>query len=125
MAILYSEGVAKGRISVNQFVALTSTNHAKMYGLYPQKGSIAVGCDADIVIWDPKRRQTIRQEILHHGSDYTPWEGFVVTGWPVATLVRGTRAFAEETVFGRPGQGKFLKRQLSSFAVPRGTGLAS
>uniref|UniRef100_UPI0013D388A7 amidohydrolase family protein n=1 Tax=Klebsiella pneumoniae TaxID=573 RepID=UPI0013D388A7 len=74
MPILWSEGVAKGRISANEFVALTSTNHAKMYGLYPRKGTIAVGADADIVLWDANRKETLRQEILHHGSDYTPWE---------------------------------------------------
>jgi hypothetical protein len=60
---------------------LTSTNHAKMYGLYPQKGSIGPGFDADIVLWEPKRKETISQAILHHGSDYTPYEGLRVTGW--------------------------------------------
>ena len=89
LPILFSEGVVKGRITLEQFVALTSTNHAKMYGLYPKKGSIAVGSDADLVIWDPKRKETIRQEILHHGADYTPWEGFEVTGWPLKTILRG------------------------------------
>jgi len=68
LPILFSEGVVKGRITLEQFVALTSTNHAKMYGLYPKKGSIAVGADADLVIWDPKRKETIRQEILHHSA---------------------------------------------------------
>ena len=70
-------------------MALTSTNHAKMYGLYPQKGSIVVGADADIALWDPKRQDTLTQDLLHHGSDYTPYEGFEVTGWPVKTLLRG------------------------------------
>ena len=70
-------------------MALTATNHAKMYGLHPKKGTIAVGADADIAIWDPDRKVTIRQEILHHGSDYTPYEGIEVTGWPVTTIVRG------------------------------------
>src|ERR1700719_168034 len=70
LPILWSKGVAEGRISANEFVALTSTNHAKMYGLYPHKGSIAVGFDADLVLWDAKRKQTIRQELMHHGADY-------------------------------------------------------
>ena len=85
---MFSEGVSAGRISLNRFVELTSTNHAKIYGLYPRKGSIGIGFDADITLWDAHRRETIRQENLHHGSDYTPWEGFEVTGWPVMTIAR-------------------------------------
>jgi dihydropyrimidinase len=120
LPILFSEGVVKGRITLEQFVALTSTNHAKMYGLYPKKGSIAVGADADLVIWDPKRKETIRQEILHHGADYTPWEGFEVTGWPLKTILRGRLVFDQGEVLGRPGDGQFLNRALSPYAVPRG-----
>lgn len=119
LPILFSEGVVKGRITLEQFVALTSTNHAKMYGLYPQKGSIAVGADADIVIWDPKRKETIRQDILHHGADYTPWEGFEVVGWPVKTILKGRVAYAEGRVLGAPGDGKFLNRRLSPYAFGR------
>ncbi len=119
LPILFSEGVVKGRITLEQFVALTSTNHAKMYGLYPRKGSIAVGADADLVLWDPKRRETIRQAILHHGSDYTPWEGFEVVGWPVKTILKGRLAFDQGRVTGAPGDGKFLSRQLSPYALPR------
>ena len=118
MPILFSEGVVKGRITLNQFVALTSTNHAKMYGLYPKKGSIAVGCDADIVLWDANRKVTISQELLHHGSDYTPWEGYEVTGWPVATFVRGKLVCRDGEILGTPGEGQFLKRGLSPYAVP-------
>jgi dihydropyrimidinase len=76
LPIFFSEGVSKGRISLQKFVELTSTNHARIYGLYPRKGSIGVGFDADIVLWDPKLKKAIRQSDLHHGSDYTPWEGF-------------------------------------------------
>ncbi|MEO0957640.1 MAG: dihydropyrimidinase [Pseudomonadota bacterium] len=89
LPILFSEGVSRGRIGLNDFARLTATNHAKIYGLYPRKGTIAVGSDADIVLWDPERRETIRQEALHHGADYTPYEGFEVTGWPVMTMLRG------------------------------------
>src|SRR4029077_20305148 len=71
LPILFSEGVKKGRISLNEFVALTPTHHAKSYGLYPAKGTIAVGTDADIAIGDPNRKVTISQKLLHHGSDYT------------------------------------------------------
>jgi dihydropyrimidinase len=120
LPILFSEGVVKGRITLEQFVSLTSTNHAKMYGLYPKKGSIAVGADADLVVWDPKRKETIRQAILHHGSDYTPWEGFEVTGWPAKTILRGTLVYDGGKIIGRPGDGHFLNRALSPYAVPRG-----
>jgi dihydropyrimidinase len=119
LPILFSEGVVKGRISLEQFVALTSTNHAKMYGLYPQKGSIAVGADADLVLWDPNRKETIRQAILHHGTDYTPWEGYEVVGWPVRTIMKGRLAYDDGRIVGAPGDGRFLSRQLSPFALPR------
>ena len=118
LPILYSKGVVEGRISLNEFVALTSTNHAKMYGLYPRKGSIAPGFDADLVLWDPNRKETIRQELMHHGADYTPYEGMAVTGWPVATYLRGMLVAEEGRIVGEPGDGGFLKRGLSPYAVP-------
>jgi dihydropyrimidinase len=105
--------VNEGRISVCDFVALTSTNHAKMYGLYPQKGSIAPGFDADIVLWDPNRKETISQSLLHHGSDYTPYEGQKVTGWPVATILHGKVMVENGRIVGEPGDGRLLKRGLS------------
>ncbi|MBL8567690.1 MAG: dihydropyrimidinase [Phreatobacter sp.] len=120
MPILWSEGVSKGRISANEFVALTSTNHAKMYGLYPKKGTIAVGTDADIVLWDPNRKETIRQEILHHGSDYTPWEGFAVTGWPVMTIAKGRTVVEDGKIVGKPGDGGYIARDKSPYALPAG-----
>lgn len=120
MPVLWSEGVAKGRISMNEFVALTSTNHAKLYGLYPKKGTIAVGTDADIVLWDPNRKETIRQEILHHGSDYTPWEGFAVTGWPVMTIAKGKTVVEDGKVVGAMGAGTFIARDKSPYALPAG-----
>lgn len=86
---LFSEGVKKGRIDLNAFVALAGTNHAKMFGLYPRKGTIAVGSAADIAIWDPDRRLTISQATMHGGSDYTPYEGLDVEGWPITTILRG------------------------------------
>ncbi|NVP58618.1 dihydropyrimidinase [Rhizobium rhizolycopersici] len=114
LAILFSEGVSKGRISLEKFVALTATNHARTYGLYPRKGTIAVGSDADLVLWDPNRKETIRQETLHHGSDYTPWEGFEVTGWPIATMLRGSVVMENGQVLNRPGNGHYLTRYTSS-----------
>ena len=117
LPILFSEGVSKGRISLNRFVELASTNHAKIYGLYPRKGSIAVGFDADIALWDPNRRETIRQEILHHGPDYTPWEGFQVTGWPVMTIARGEVVAEEGRIVGHKGRGEILEREISPYAA--------
>jgi len=110
LPILFSEGVSKGRISLQRFVALSSTNHARIYGL-EGKGSIAVGFDADIALWDSNRRETIRQEILHHGADYTPWEGFEVVGWPVKTLLRGEVVYADGQVSGAPGRGRVVDRR--------------
>ena len=117
LPILFSEGVVKGRIDLNRFVALSATNHAKTYGLYPRKGTIAVGSDADIAIWDPAREVTISQDILHHGPDYTPYEGFRVTGWPVTTLVHGEVVVADGTLVGRKGAGQHLARDPSQFAT--------
>ena len=119
-AVVFGKAFYEGRITLNEFVALTSTNHARMYGLYPKKGSIAPGFDADIVLWDPNRKETIRQELMHHGADYTPYEGIAVTGWPVATFLRGKLVAEEGKILGEPGDGAFLKRDLSPFAVPTG-----
>jgi dihydropyrimidinase len=110
LPILFSEGVKKGRISLNEFVALTATNQAKTYGLYPAKGTIAVGSDADIAIWDPDRKVIIRQELLHHGSDYTPYEGFEVTGWPISTMVRGRFVVRDGELVGKRGEGAYISR---------------
>src|SRR4029077_2226149 len=114
-------GVVKGRITLNQFVALTATNHAKMYGLHPKKGTMAVGADADIAIWDPNRKVTIRQEILHHGSDYTPYEGLEVTGWPGTTILRGKTLVRGGGLFGGPRAGHSVPRERSPYAAPAGT----
>lgn len=121
LQILYQKGVVEGRITINEFVALTSTNHAKLYGLYPKKGSIAPGFDADIVLWDPNRKETISQSLMHHGADYTPYEGMEVTGWPVMTVLRGKVVMEDGRIVGEPGDGGFLKRSLSPYAVPAGT----
>ncbi len=119
LPLLFSEGVLKGRIDLHQFVALTSANPARMYGLYPRKGTIAIGSDADIVIWDDKREVTIRNSELHHAVDYTPYEGMKITGWPSVTLSRGKTVWADGQFRGRPGYGEFLRCALPAPARPR------
>lgn len=84
-----SEGVAKGRIDPCEFARLTASNPARLFGLYPRKGTIAPGADADLVMWDATKRVTITNTLLQHVIDYTPYEGLQVTGWPVATIRRG------------------------------------
>ena len=101
-------------------MALTATNHAKTYGLYPKKGTIAVGSDADIAIWDPEREVTISQSLLHGGSDYTPYEGIEVTGWPVSTMVRGKFVVRDGALVGKPGDGAYVSREKSPLAKPMG-----
>lgn len=119
LPLLFSEGVGKGRIDLNTFVALTATNPAKLYGLYPRKGTIAIGSDADIVIWDPKREVTITNEILHHNVDYTPYEGMHLLGWPDITLSRGEVVWNQGEVLASKGRGQFLPCNLSTFARPK------
>ena len=111
MPLLFSEGVGKGRLSLNEFVALTATNAAKIYGLHPRKGTIAVGSDADIAIWDPNWKRTITRSILHDNMDYTPYEGMEVTGWPKTVINRGRVVVEDETLLVARGSGEFLERQ--------------
>ncbi len=114
LAILFSEGVVKGRIDLQRFVALTATNNAKLYGLYPRKGTIAVGSDADIAIWDPEKRVTIRNENLHHNVDYTPFEGLQVQGWPETVISRGDVIVDAGQMQAKRGRGRFLEQGTSS-----------
>jgi dihydropyrimidinase len=111
LPMLYSEGVGKGRLSLNRFVEVISTNPAKLFGLYPQKGTIAVGSDADIVIFDPKKEVTIRHRDMHSRSDYELYEGFQVAGWPVMTLSRGEVIVDNGKALGQAGRGQLLKRK--------------
>ncbi|MDR3470712.1 MAG: dihydropyrimidinase [Devosia sp.] len=114
LPILFSEGVVKGRIDLPRFVALTATNNAKLYGLYPRKGTIAVGCDADIVLWDPEKRVTITNQLLHHNVDYTPFEGMEVQGWPETVISRGEVIVDRGKLKASPGRGRFLTQETSS-----------
>ena len=122
LPLLFSEGVGKGRISLNKFVELTSTNPAKLYGLHPRKGTIAIGADADIAVWDPERSVTISNALLHHAVDYTPYEGIRVRGWPVLTLSRGDVVWDGERLHGKPGRGRFLACGLPEMARPKARG---
>jgi dihydropyrimidinase len=115
LPILFSEGVVKGRISLNQFVALSSTNHAKAYGLHPKKGSLAIGADADVAIWDPKKKTKLTTSVLRDDCDYTPYEGRDVTGWPVTTLLRGRFVMRDGELVGSKSDGAYVPRQRSPF----------
>ena len=108
LPLLFSGGVMDGRIDIHQFVALTATNPAKMYGLYPRKGSIVVGGDADIVLWDTRREVVLDNAMLHHDVDYTPYQGVTVRGWPVLTLARGKVVCRDRSFVGSAGAGQFL-----------------
>ena len=119
LPLLFSEGVLGGRLTIQQFVALTSTNPAKLYGLYPRKGTIAIGADADLVIWDTSKRQPIRNEMLHHEVDYTPYEGIEVGAWPATTVCRGKVVWDGVSFTGRAGDGQFLACGLPEPAKPR------
>jgi dihydropyrimidinase len=108
MPLLMSEGVGKGRIDLQQFVALTATNAARIYGLYPRKGSIAIGADADLVLWDMEREWVVRHGLLHDNCDYTPYEGMALKGFPVRTISRGETVWQDGEVKGEAGRGRYL-----------------
>ena len=118
MSLIYSGGVASGRFSANRFVELVATMPAKLFGLYPRKGTIAVGSDADLVIFDPKRKHTISAKTHHMRVDYSMFEGIQVTGMPDVVLSRGKVVVDGEQFLGRKGQGEFLRR--STYAEVHG-----
>jgi dihydropyrimidinase len=108
--LIYSGGVGTGRISVNKFVELCCTNPAKLFGMYPRKGAIAPGSDADLVIFDPKKEVTLSYKNLHQRTDYTPYEGMTVKGYPIKTIVNGELLIDNGDLVGKKGKGKFIKR---------------
>ncbi|MBV8111562.1 MAG: amidohydrolase family protein, partial [Hyphomicrobiales bacterium] len=103
-----------------KFVALSATNAAKLYGLYPRKGTIAVGSDADLAIWDADKEVTITQSKIHDAMDYTPYEGMTIRGWPITTLVRGEVVAEGGEFVGAAGKGCFLKCDISPATAPLG-----
>ena len=110
LPLLFSEGLLKGRITPEQFVQLTATNHARMYGLEHDKGDIAIGLDADIVLWDPQVSRTVTWQDLHDQVGYTPYEGSVIQGWPVTVLSRGRVVVDGGRLLAERGQGQYVAR---------------
>jgi dihydropyrimidinase len=112
LPLIYSEGVSKKRISLRRFTELCCSTPAKLFGLYPQKGVIKEGSDADLVIIDPRKRVTLRQDKLHANVDYSAYEGMELTGYPVCTVSRGEVIIKDDAASIRPGRGKFVKRKM-------------
>ena len=108
--MLHHFGVRTGRITLNRLVELTSTNVAKLFGLYPRKGTIAPGSDADIVVWDPEKKVTISAQTHHSKVNYNLFEGTEVQGAPEVVLVRGQVIVENDELVAEPGAGQFIKR---------------
>lgn len=117
MPMLFSEGVRTGRISLERFVELTSTNAARLFGLYPQKGTIAVGADADLVVWDADASRTVDGSTMYSRAGYSVYDGWNVTGWPVYTVSRGEIVCEQGRVDAERGRGRWLRR-LAGAATP-------
>jgi dihydropyrimidinase len=113
--VLWTLGVREGRISENQFVAVLSTNQARIYGMYPRKGALVPGADADIVLWDPELSITATAENRHGNVDYTPYEGRALYGGPASVYVRGSLIYKDGEIVGEHGSGEFIER---SFVPP-------
>ena len=111
LPLLFSEGVAKGRITLQDFVALSAGNAARMFGMDHRKGAIAPGYDADIAIWDPDATRTVSADALHDNMDYSPFEGWQITGWPETVINRGQIVIEQGTLKGAPGDGTFIPRR--------------
>jgi dihydropyrimidinase len=114
MPVLWTKGVNTGRLTPNEFVAVTSTNIAKILGLYPKKGAVLVGADADLVVWDPKRKKTLSAKAQQSGIDYNVFEGIEVTGLPRFTLTRGKLVVREAEVMTEQGHGQFVAREANN-----------
>ncbi|TDR89580.1 dihydropyrimidinase [Enterovirga rhinocerotis] len=119
LPVMFDAMVSKGRLGLNKFVELTSTAPARIYNL-PNKGSIAIGADADIAIWNPDREVTIGAETVHDASGYTPYDGRIVRGWPETVLGRGRILVEDGRLAAEPGSGRFLPRDGGEAARPAG-----
>ena len=120
LPLLFTFGYKAGRITLKEFVELTATRHARAYGLYPQKGVIEIGSDADLAIWDPDMKVRITRELVHDNTGYTPYEGRELTGWPVTVLSRGEIIVENGTLHAMRGRGQFLPRKASDALRPAG-----
>ncbi|NQU08241.1 MAG: amidohydrolase family protein, partial [Candidatus Abyssubacteria bacterium] len=112
LPVLLDKGVATGRISLEQLVKLCCENPARIFGLYPRKGTLQVGSDADVVIVDPEKEQTIDVEKMHDVYSYCAYDGWKVKGWPVLTMVRGRVVAENGSITGESGYGKFIAASL-------------
>jgi dihydropyrimidinase len=112
LPLVLSEGVDEGRISLERAVEVTSTNTAKAFNLYPKKGTVRVGSDADLVVVDLDETKEVTPELLKSAADYSPYEGRTVTGWPTHTVVRGELAYEDGEVVGEPGHGTHIDRPI-------------
>lgn len=120
--LLFSEGVNKGRISLNTFVALTAANAARIFGMDDRKGAIAIGYDADIALWDPNKQTTVTASGMHDNMDYTPFEGMELTGWPITVINRGRVIVDGGELKANAGDGEFIARKpfdSTGFLPPR------
>ena len=120
LPLLFTFGYGAGRMSLPEFVALTATRHAQIYGCYPQKGTIAAGSDADIAIWDPERELTIAPDLVHDNVGYTPYSGRKLKGWPVTVLSRGEVIIESGKLNAQRGRGRFIVREPAESTVPSG-----
>ena len=120
LPLLFTYGYKAGRLRLEEFVNLTATRHAQTYGLYPRKGTIAVGADADLALWDPDRKVRVTRELVHDNTGYTPYEGRELTGWPTTVLSRGEPIVDNGRLSARRGRGQFLAREPSDAAQPAG-----
>jgi dihydropyrimidinase len=109
--LMYTESVGKRGFSVNHLVALVSTNPAKLFGMYPEKGTIAIGSDADLIVFDPNKKVTLHAADLQTNCDWSPFEGWELTGYPSTTISRGKVVAINGKFVGEVGHGKFLKRK--------------
>jgi dihydropyrimidinase len=117
MEVIYEGGVNQGRLSVNRFVEITSTTPARMFGMYPTKGTVAPGADADIVVFDPGKRHVISVDNQHMRVDYSAYEGMEVTGKVEKVLSRGRVIVNDGEYVGKPGDGQFLRRGTSQYLI--------